>query len=151
MNDLKDLCDEIGSVLIFDEITSGFRMCVGGIHRKYKVEPDICVLAKSLANGYAMSLVLGKSKVMTSAQDTFISSTNWTDRVGPSAAIADITKYMENEVEKHIVKMGEMVKKVWINASKKYNVPIRVTGLPSLCAFSFELKNSNELNTFFYN
>ena len=90
LQDLRNYADEIGAVLIFDEITSGFRMCAGGIHRAYDVHPDIAVFAKSMANGYAMSAILGVEKVMQAAQNTFISSTNWTDRVGPVAALATI-------------------------------------------------------------
>ena len=73
---LKEMAEEIGAVLIFDEITSGFRECVGGIHRKYEVYPDMAIFAKSMANGYAMSAILGTEEVMQAAQSTFISSTN---------------------------------------------------------------------------
>ena len=87
---LKEFANEIGAVLIFDEITSGFRMCAGGLHLKYGVNPDIAIFAKSIANGYAMATVIGKKNCMESAQNTFISSTNWTERIGPTAAIATI-------------------------------------------------------------
>ena len=68
-------------------------MCTGGIHRKYRVYPDLAVFAKSMGNGYAISAITGSEKVMESAQSTFISSTNWTDRIGPAAALATIKKY----------------------------------------------------------
>ena len=90
---MKDRVKEIGAILIFDEITSGFRMCAGGIHKKYRVHPDLAVFAKSMGNGYAISAIAGSEKVMETAQSTFISSTNWTDRIGPAAALATIKKY----------------------------------------------------------
>ena len=102
---LRDLSDEIGSVLIFDEITSGFRMCVGGIHRNYKIYPDIAVFAKSMANGYAMAAVIGNKETMEASQKTFISSTNWTDRIGPVAALATIEKYIDSDADKHIIRI----------------------------------------------
>ena len=149
LSDLKDFANEIGAVLIFDEITTAFRMCAGGIHRNYNVHPDIAVYAKSIANGYAMSAVLGSKKVMTSAQNTFISSTNWTDAVGPAAAIATINKFINCNVDKHIISMGNYVKDIWKKSAEINNIKINITGLPTLAAFTFQYKNSNELNTFF--
>ena len=103
MISLKEFANEIGAVLIFDEITSGFRMCAGGIHLNYGINPDIAVFAKSMANGYAMASILGTEKVMSSAQNSFISSTNWTERIGPVAAIATIKKYISENVAGHII------------------------------------------------
>jgi len=146
---LKDKAKEIGAVLIFDEITSGFRMCAGGIHRKYKVYPDIAVFAKSMGNGYAISAIVGTEKVMESAQSTFISSTNWTDRIGPAAALATIKKYKKNKVNQIIIESGKKVKKIWIRNAKQNGLNISISGLPSLASFSFDYKKQNEMNTIF--
>jgi glutamate-1-semialdehyde 2,1-aminomutase len=146
---LRNIASEIGAVLIFDEITSGYRMCAGGIHRKYKVYPDIAVFAKSMANGYAMSAILGSKDVMQAAQSTFISSTNWTDRVGPSAALATLKKYEATNTANHIISVGNKIKEIWQEAATKMNLPITVTGLPSLAAFNFDNQMSNEFNTRF--
>jgi glutamate-1-semialdehyde aminotransferase len=146
---LREIASEIGAVLIYDEITSGYRMCAGGIHRRYKIYPDIAVFAKSMANGYAMSAILGKEEVMQAAQSTFISSTNWTDRVGPSAALATLKKYQETQTDKHIISIGNKTQQIWRDASLKAGLQIDVTGLPSLSAFGFKSKKSMELNTRF--
>ena len=113
LKQLKDFAGEIGAVLIFDEITTGFRMCSGGIHLKYGINPDMAVFAKSMANGYAMAAIIGAERVMQAAQTTFISSTNWTERIGPTAAIATIKKYIRENVADHIIKIGNAVQKVW--------------------------------------
>lgn len=146
---LRDISSEIGAVLIYDEITSAYRMCVGGIHRRYGIYPDMAVFAKSMANGYAMSAILGTEEVMQAAQTTFISSTNWTDRVGPSAALATLKKYQETETDKHIIKVGSRVQQIWRDAALKSEIQINVTGLPTLCSFSFNAINAMELNTRF--
>jgi glutamate-1-semialdehyde aminotransferase len=146
---LRELTTEIGAVLIFDEITSGFRMCAGGIHRNYGVHPDMAVFAKSMANGYAMSVVMGTEKVMQSAQTTFISSTNWTDRIGPAAALATLRKYRRLGVEKHLIDTGNKVKQIWRGAAEAHGLKINVTGLPSLAAFAFQGPNAMALNTRF--
>lgn len=146
---LRELASEIGAVLLFDEITSGFRMCAGGIHRKYGVYPDMAVFAKSMANGYAMSAIMGTEKVMQAAQTTFISSTNWTDRIGPTAALATLKKYQRENVENHIIAIGNRVKDIWRKAAQTSGLDINVTGLPTLAAFAFKSPHSMALNTCF--
>ena len=146
---LKDIASEIGAVLIFDEITSGYRMCAGGIHCRYGIYPDVAVFAKSMANGYAMSAILGTEDVMQAAQSTFISSTNWTDRVGPTAALATLKKYQETQTDKHIMDIGEQTKNIWRDAAEMAGLSIDVTGLPSLVAFGFNSEKPQELNTRF--
>lgn len=146
---LRELASEIGAVLLFDEITSGFRMCAGGIHRNYGVYPDMAVFAKSMANGYAMAAVLGSEHVMQAAQTTFISSTNWTDRVGPTAALATLKKYLREGVEDRLIETGNRVKDIWREAANAADLKINVTGLPTLAAFSFTSVRQVECNTRF--
>ena len=146
---LAEFAKEMGAILIFDEITSGFRMNAGGIHLRYGVNPDVAVLAKSMANGYAMAAVIGREPVMQAAQSTFISSTNWTERVGPVAAIATIQKYRANRVHEHIVAIGNQVKQVWLSAAKLHGLAVRVSGLPSLANFAFESEHAQVMQTFF--
>ena len=71
-----------------DEITVGFRLNNGGAHLLYDLEPDVAVFAKGMSNGFPMAAIIGKGDVMEVVQDTFISSTYWTERVGPTAALA---------------------------------------------------------------
>ena len=146
---LKDYAQEIGAVLIFDEITSGFRMCPGGIHLNYGINPDIAIFAKSIANGYAMAAIIGTEKIMSSAQSTFISSTNWTERIGPAAAIATINKYISENVADHIIKTGNEVKKIWKVMADKHGICIKISGLPTLANFSIIHKNNQSMMTFF--
>ena len=149
LSQLKDLAAEIGAVLIFDEITSGFRMCSGGIHRRYGIYPDMAVFAKSMANGYAMAAVMGTESVMQAAQSTFISSTNWTDRIGPVAALATIDKYNKHAVHNHIINIGTQTQKIWTDMAVKNNLNILVSGLPTLAAFQFESDFSMQMQTHF--
>ena len=59
---VRKFCNKNKIILIFDECTSGFRENFGGLHLKYKVNPDIAILGKALGNGYAINAVLGKKK-----------------------------------------------------------------------------------------
>lgn len=146
---LAEYAKEIGAVLVFDEITSGFRMNVGGIHIRYGVNPDIAVFAKSMANGYAMAAVIGREQVMQAAQNTFISSTNWTERVGLTAAIATIRKYRAKKVHEHIIAIGDEVKAMWTAAGSKHGLDMRVSGLPTLGAFAFNSPHNLAMQTFY--
>jgi glutamate-1-semialdehyde aminotransferase len=146
---LKEVAAEIGAVLIFDEITSGFRMCAGGIHRIYGVSPDIAVFAKSIANGYPMSVILGSESVMQAAQSTFISSTNWTERIGPTAALATIRKYRKVRAEEKLIALGNSVKSIWSEAAAKHGLSVNISGLPTLAACAFRSDKAQAMNTRF--
>lgn len=105
-----DWAHHFGAVVIFDEITSGFRETLGGIHLKYGVNPDICVLGKAMGNGYPISAVIGKKEIMDIAQDCFISSTFWTERIGPVATLATIEKMRKKKVPEYLRGLGKMLK-----------------------------------------
>ena len=83
---VRKLATRNNIVLIFDECTSGFRETYGGLHLKYNVNPDIAIFGKALGNGYPITAVIGREEIMEAAQSTFISSTFWSDRIGPAAA-----------------------------------------------------------------
>ena len=89
---VRELCDRCGAALVFDEISSGWRMHLGGVHLKYGLMPDIAVFAKAIGNGHPMAAIIGRRRIMDAAQTSFISSTYWTEAVGPTAALATIRK-----------------------------------------------------------
>ncbi|MBT0663928.1 aminotransferase class III-fold pyridoxal phosphate-dependent enzyme [Geobacter pelophilus] len=149
VTEVREIATSTGAVLIFDEITTGFRMTAGGIHLLQKVNPDIAVFAKAMANGYAMSAVIGTSEVMESVQSTFISSTNWTERIGPSASIATIKKYRKENVAAHLIEIGTSVMKGWEDAAHEAGIKLHASGLPSLNHFSFEHPEEVALTTLF--
>lgn len=140
---VREIANNINAVLIFDEVSSGFRFNIGGAHLKYKVYPDIAVFAKAFSNGYPMAAIIGKELIMESAQDTFISSTYWTERTGPAAAIATIKKMVKNNVPLKLEKTGLYLMKNIKKTSEKYNIKMEISGLPALMHFSFKYKEQN--------
>jgi glutamate-1-semialdehyde 2,1-aminomutase len=146
--EVKNLARESGVVLIFDECTSGFRETYGGLHKKYGVEPDIAVYGKALGNGYAITAVVGKTEIMQAAQTSFISSTFWTERIGPSAAIATLKEMEERQSWIEITKVGERIRFGWLESAKANNLDISIGGLPALSSFVFKYPNHAELKTF---
>lgn len=149
LESVREIASSTGAVLIFDEITSGFRMTNGGIHLRFGINPDMAVFAKSMANGYAMATVIGKKDVMQSAQSTFISSTNWTERVGPTAALATIRKFREENVAEHLIYTGERVQEGWKTIADSCGLKIHVTGIPPLSHFSFDYEDELAISTLF--
>lgn len=125
-------------VLIFDECTSGFRQAFGGLHQLYGVEPDMCMFGKALGNGYGITAVVGRKEVMEAAQKTFISSTFWTERIGPTAALATLDVMEETCSWKTITETGKMITSRWQSLAEQYQLPLKTAGLPALTSFSLD-------------
>lgn len=149
LDGVREIADKIGAVLIIDEITAGFRMNFGGLHLKYGITPDMAVFGKALGNGYPISAIIGKQQVMDAAQESFISSTLWTERIGFVAALATLEKMETANVQQHLIKCGEMINSVWKNAAAKHNLDIHISSIPPLTHFSFEAENPLEPQTLF--
>jgi glutamate-1-semialdehyde 2,1-aminomutase len=133
---VRALADRTGAVLIFDEITAGWRHCYGGIHLHFGVQPDIAAFGKSLSNGFPMSAVLGTAKVMQAAQNSFISSTFWTETIGPSAALATLRKMRAVDASRLVAIAGGLVQKGWRDLGERHGLNLTISGRPSLCSFS---------------
>ena len=139
---VRDLATAKNIVLIFDECTSGFRETFGGIYKKYGVEPDMAMYGKTIGNGYALTAVVGKRSVMEAAQNTFISSTFWTERIGPTAALATL-KVMERIKSWDIItSVGKKMQFGWQKLADESKVAIEISGIPALSTYSFNSDNA---------
>ena len=139
---VRNLCDRLGIVLIFDECTSGFRETFGGLHLKYGVEPDMAMFGKALGNGYAITAIIGRRAVMEAAQTTFISSTFWTERIGPTAALKTLDVMEREKSWERITAIGLDLRTRWQELADKYQLKISHNGLPALTGFSFEYEQA---------
>lgn len=148
LHKVRELATKNNIVLIFDECTSGFRETFGGIFLKYGVEPDMAIYGKTLGNGYAITAVVGKREVMEAAQKTFISSTFWTERIGPVAAIKTLEVMQKTRSWEFITEAGKKVQKGWQNLANQYNIPISLSGIPALSTYSFQGEDSLKYKTF---
>lgn len=137
LENLRAAADKIGAVLIFDEISAGWRMALGGSHLLHGVAPDIAVFAKGMSNGYPMAAAIGTSDVMACAQDSFISSTYWTERIGPTAALATIDKLQKYDVPAHLARIGARVQQTWVELGEAHGLSIEVFGRPQITGFRF--------------
>ncbi len=148
-DNVRDLASKNGAVLIIDEISAGFRMNTGGAHLIIGINPDIAVFSKALGNGYPIAAIIGKSEIMETAQQSFISSTYWTERIGPTAAIATIKKYKRHDVGKHLMNIGQMVQDGWRELFAKHEIKAHIGGIPPLSYFSFEHEKESALKALF--
>jgi len=146
---IRQVTNDLGIVLIVDEITAGFRLNNGGAHLLFDLEPDIAVFAKGMSNGFPMAAIIGKSDVMEVAQETFISSTYWTDRVGPTAALATINKINDNNVTEHLIRAGKKVKDLWKTIASKHDIDIEISGIDPLGHFDFKYEKPLVIKTLF--
>lgn len=133
---VRNLTSQHGAVLIFDECTSGFRKNFGGLHLVHGVEPDLATFGKTLGNGYAITAVIGREVVMRAAEKTFISSTFWTDRIGPAAALAALDAMIEEEAPQRINRIGEAVRAIWRSVFESVQMEVSWSGLPALTSFT---------------
>ena len=146
---IRTITQKHNIVFIVDEITSGFRLNIGGAHLLYDIEPDIAVLGKALSNGFPMAAIVGKKHVMQAAQDSFISSTYWTDRIGPVAALITLEKMIEIDLPLYLIKIGKQIQKGWNNIANKNELNIHTRGIFPLSHFEFKYPNSLAIKTLF--
>jgi len=146
---IRRVTKEQGIVFIFDEITAAWRLNVGAAHLSFPVRPDVAVFGKAMSNGYPMAAVLGTREVMDVAQDTFISSTYWTERIGPTAALATIAKLQKENVPKHLSGIGKQVQDGWKEKAGENNLEIEVSGIYPLGHFSFRHEKPLAMKTLF--
>jgi len=136
---IRRVCTEQGIALVIDEITAGFRLNLGGAHLVHGIEPDIAVFGKAISNGTPMAAIVGKAKFLDAAQESFISSTYWTDRTGPAAALATLRKMERLDTASHLERIGTMVLAGWEVAAARAGLPLSTGGSKGLPHFSFEI------------
>jgi glutamate-1-semialdehyde 2,1-aminomutase len=135
---VRALATATGAILVIDEVSAAFRMNTGGAHLVLGIDPDMAVFSKALGNGYPMAAIIGKNAVMDAAQKSFISSTYWTERIGPVAALAMLKKHRQFDVGKHLMKIGQMVQDGWRTLFAKHGLSVHIDGIPPMGHFNFE-------------
>lgn len=144
---VRQLATARGIVLMFDECTSGFRQTFGGMHKHYGVEPDIAMFGKALGNGYGITAVIGRRAIMEAAQTTFISSTFWSDRLGPAAALKTLEVMERVKSWEQITATGQGIMDRWRGLAEKHGVAVSISGLPALATLGFQGPNAGAYKT----
>ncbi len=136
---VRALADKYGAVLVYDEVRTCFRLAMGGAQEVYGVTPDLTVLGKGMANGYAISVVTGKADVMMAAsQKLFISSTFFPNSDGYIAALKTIDIMERDKVIANIwEKGGRFLKKIEATIDR-YDTGAELSGVAPMFFVTFK-------------
>jgi glutamate-1-semialdehyde 2,1-aminomutase len=148
LHKVRKLASDKGIVLIFDECTSGFRQTFGGLHKLYGVEPDMAMFGKALGNGYAITATIGRREIMEAAQSTFISSTFWTERIGPAAGLKTLEVMERMKSWTVITEMGLYIRQGFQRLADQHGLKIKHWGLPALTGYTFDSPQALAYKTF---
>ncbi len=144
---IRERCSRNGTLLIFDEISIGWRLCLGGAHLKFGVNPDIAVFAKAISNGFALGAIIGTRPVMEALESTFVSSAYWTEAVGPAAGLAAVSKMQRIDVPAHLGHVGRLVMDGWKQLAEQHRLPLRPTGRPESAVLTIDHPEAAALQT----
>ena len=123
---VRDLATRYGVVLIFDEVSSGWRVARGSAQEYVGVTPDMTVFAKAISNGYPMGAVVGKREFMKPASRMFISSAYWDDNIGIAASLACLRELERRDAVAHFNRIGALFK-------EQVNAAAAAAGLAAQC------------------
>lgn len=140
---VQRLAKQYDCLIVVDEITSGWRMTDGGVYKLNGLDPDIVVYGKAMGNGFAISTVVGKKQVMDIAQETFISSTFWTERVGFVAALKTLEIIKREKVWEHLNHIGMLIGEGWLQLAQKHGLALTVTEFKPLISMKFDYGERN--------
>jgi glutamate-1-semialdehyde 2,1-aminomutase len=133
-----DACHAAGAVFVLDEVTSGWRFGFPGAALVLGIEPDIAVYAKAMSNGYPSGAIIGKNEVMDAANNSFISSSYWTDGVGTAASLACIGKMQREGVQKYVWELGGRLQAGLREVAAKHpTLQLKIGGMPCAPSLGF--------------
>ena len=118
------------------------------MHKKINIYPDICIFGKTLGNGYAITSIIGKKEIMECANNSFISSTFWTERIGPTAGLKTIEVMKKIKSWQIINDVGNKIRKGWKQLFKLHELKTSINGVPSLTNFTFQSSKHQAYKTF---
>ena len=135
---VRDLADKYGTVLIFDEIRSGFRVSMGGAQEYYRVTPDLSVFGKAIANGYALGVVTGKKEIMKMGEkEVFISSTFFPNSTSYIAALKTIEILERDQVLKAVWEKGSYLMDGIRKVLADHKEGVILSGIPPMFFITF--------------
>lgn len=149
LDKVRAIADKTGAVLIFDEISSGFRLGFPGAHTRFGVEPDMVIYSKAISNGFPMAALVGKRSVMKEAEASFISSTYHSERTGPAAALATLKKMKRVKIDNYAEKMGKRIADGWKRIGTKRGLPIVIVPPYAMAHFTFNHSDAAYLTALF--
>ena len=128
LENVRELTQQYGVLLIFDEIVTGFRLATGGAQEFYRVTPDLATFGKTIANGYPLTAIVGRRDIMEMSKDLFVSSTFWDDAATLAAGVATIGKMREQNVAERIAAQGRRYMVEWNALAEHHRLNAQAVG-----------------------
>lgn len=150
---LRKLCSEHGTLLIFDEVITGFRHDIGGYQKVAGVTPDLTTMGKAMANGFPIAAIAGKKEYMQRFNtqpggDAWFAGTYNGHAVGTAASLATL-ELMENEpVHEHVFRLGDKMRNSLRDIMDRHGIDAYVAGFGSVFTtyfMNFEPKHYGDL------
>ncbi len=138
LENVKELTQRNGAVLIFDEIATGFRFARGGVQELYGVRPDLACLGKAMANGFPLSAVVGAKDLMKELDKVFFSMTFGGETASLAAAKATLLELRSQPVVEHIWRLGRRWRRGFEEIRRAVDAPVSLEGHPPRSVFAFE-------------
>jgi glutamate-1-semialdehyde 2,1-aminomutase len=136
VKDLRELTEQTNTILVFDEVVTGFRHGLGGYQSVVKIKPDLTTLGKAIANGYPCAVIAGRRDLMmqfaTAGGPVYFAGTHNGHTVGTAAAIATIKKLEDGRVYQHLFSLGKYLQEELTKVAEKVGVPMYVANFGSI-------------------
>ena len=142
LEQVRRLATKHNVVLIFDEVSTGFRASAAGVQTVVGTIPDMAVFAKSISNGYAMGAVVGKRDVMKPAARMFVSSTYWSDTIGLRAALTTLREIRRRDVPTKLQQLGRHLKTTLNEVAAETGCPVSCVGIDTHPRLEFDIDAS---------
>jgi glutamate-1-semialdehyde 2,1-aminomutase len=144
---LREACDKNGTLLIFDEMWTGFRIAIGGAQEYFGVKADLTTFSKAVANGMPIGILLGRKDVMSVLEkDVFFFTTFGGEALSLAAAKATISELMEKNVPAYLAKQGKKLKEGYNKISEELNMPYtKCIGYECRSLITFDASEGNPL------
>jgi glutamate-1-semialdehyde 2,1-aminomutase len=134
---VRELCTRRGAAMIVDDVRAGFRLHLGGSLQRFGVTPDLVVYSKALANGYALSAMIGREELRKPAREVFVTGTFFTQAVPIAAAIATLGALAERDAIAHMDRAGRRLCDGLAERASAAGLGVTISGPPSIPFLSF--------------
>lgn len=137
---LRECCDETDTLLIFDEVVTGFRLAPGGAQERFGVEPDLATFSKAIAGGFPLSAICGRDDVMRefmASGDVMFAGTFNAHPVSLAAAKSVVTRLRDDDVQAHLDALGERFRSFLRDEATALDATVAVQGIGSMTTAAF--------------
>ncbi|MBC8485637.1 MAG: aminotransferase class III-fold pyridoxal phosphate-dependent enzyme [Bacteroidetes bacterium] len=147
LHELQEVCKKNGSLLIFDEMWTGFRVALGGAQEFFEIKPDLATYSKAIANGMPLSVLTGRRDVMNLLdKEVFFFTTFGGEALSLASAVATIDEIKEKNVPEYLSEKGKLLKDGYNKIVEKLGIDYSsCSGYNCRTIITFDAKAGNPL------